>query len=167
MMTTKEITQSVTTTQPEPKPPEPKKPEPPIPIIPIWGSLSGGGGGGGHNRRFKRHKQIFSYPFTPGLASAAIAKALKQGSNYTKGQLGSSLPKSGFVGVKPVAQKAQPKLVVPKIAAPRVAQKMAVPKINIPTVKATSTRVNLPKSNIGSMKSISLPSSLPQKKKKK
>ncbi len=164
---------------------------PKIIIPPVWGGLSVGGGGGDHKRRFKKHKQIWEYPFTPAEAAVAEAKLLKAGSNIIFGQK-SSLPTFGIAAPKPVIkqQPTQRPIKVPqKPTALRAIPKVSLPKFNVPVqqrpAKAaprviTSTQRKTPQfsqfkipsvsikstSNTG-LKSMSLPSSLPQKKKGK
>ncbi|MFA5745746.1 MAG: hypothetical protein WC932_02675 [archaeon] len=155
------------------------------------GALSSGAGGGGFDRRFRKHKQVFTYPFTPYEAATATAKALKAGSNIVFGQK-SSLPTFGIASPKPkvaVKQSTQRPAKVPqKPTAPRAAPKVSLPKFNMSTqqrpAKAAprvAIKVSTPQfaqfkmpaglthkstSNTG-LKSISLPSSLPLKKKGK
>jgi hypothetical protein len=132
------------------KPPK----EPPIfkiPPIPLFGGgLSGGGGIRDKKKRYKPHVQVFDYNFDPWKAARITAKALAVGSNVTRGPK-SSLPTFSLQTPKPTIK------VAPRVVkAP--AQKILTPSFKMPSINVGSTT---------GLKSISLASSLPQKKKRK
>lgn len=149
----------------------PEKTKLKIPVLPplFGGSLPGGGGGGaGPRKRYKKHEEVFEYKFDPWKAARITAKALAVGSNVTRGPK-SSLPTSIFgkpqqtqinkVTLKPTPKKVLvPKVVVPKFNMP-MQKKVTTPQFTTPKIgvsKSTNT-----------MKSISLLSSMPTKKKGK
>jgi hypothetical protein len=140
------------------KPPK----EPPIfkiPPIPLFGGgLSGGGGIRDKKKRYKPHEQVFEYNFNPWKAARITSKVLAVGSNVTRGPA-SSLP--SFSLQKPTKVQQKPVKVVP--AQRPVQQKVAqMPSFSMPNIgiakKSSSTT---------GIRSISLASSLPQKKKRK
>jgi hypothetical protein len=138
----------------------PKEPKIKIPVIPLLfgGSLSGGGGGGaGPRKRYKKHTEVFEYNFTPALAAVAVTKALRRGSNVTRGP-GSSLPSFSL-------QKPTQKLVKVVPAQRPVQQKVA--SIQMPSFSMPNIGIAKKSSSTTGIRSISLPSSLPQKKKRK
>ena len=140
-----------------------------VPKIPplFGGSLSGGGGGGeGPRKRYKRHEQIWEYNFDPYAAARVTAKALKVGSNVTRGP-GSSLPTFGLrptrspTRVQQSPTKATPRAVVPKQKA------MPVPSFKMPSMGIMQKGPTTKSGSNTELKSISLSSSLPTQKKKK
>ena len=146
-------------------------------VWPPYGALlpGGGGGGGDHRRRFKKHEQLFEYNFRPDIAATVTAKALKAGSNIVFGQK-SSLPMFGVASPKSkvvINQSPQKAAKVQqKVAVPRV----VMPKFDVPTqkkvapMKVSTSQFKIPSVKAGSntgLKSMSLPSSLPTKKKNK
>jgi hypothetical protein len=166
------IPTSVPPSGPVPSPSSPKLPSP-ILFPPGGSNLPPGSGGGGHKRKFKPHVQLFEYNFDPWKAARITAKALAVGSNVTRGPK-SSLPTSIFAQ-KPTSQnivKAPSRVATPKINMPTQkkspAPSVVAPKFNLPAQKSqfTMPKINAPKST-NTLKSMSLSSSLPQKKKGK
>jgi len=143
-----------------PSTPKPPSPGSPIPILPTGGNLYGSGGIRDKKKRYKKHVEKFEYPFTPVLAAVAVTKALRRGSNVTRGP-GSSLP--SFSLQKPTKVQQKPVKVVPAQRA--VQQKVA--SIQMPSFSMPNIGITKKSSSTTGIRSISLPSSLPQKKKRK
>jgi hypothetical protein len=122
-----------------------------IPPIPLFGGgLSGAGGIRDKKKRYKPHVQVFDYNFDPWKAARITSKVLAVGSNVTRGPK-SSLPTFSLQTPKPTIK------VAPRVVkAP--AQKILTPSFKMPSINVGSTT---------GLKSISLASSLPQKKKRK
>jgi hypothetical protein len=190
---TKTTTKTETTTITEPKiitTTEPKiEPviEPEIIIPPLfggWGGLGGGGGGSDKRRRFKKHVEVFEYKFDPWKAARITAKALAIGSNVT-GAPASSLPSFSLQATRKPAQKPTKTVTTPRVAVPKfnmpVQRKTVMPqpqkKVSSPQIKTptpqrkvampqfTMPKIGVPRTT-NTLKSMSLPSSLPTQKKK-
>jgi hypothetical protein len=116
--------------------------------LPFPSLLGGGGPERDKRRRFKKHEEVFEYKFDPWTAARITAKELKAGSNLIR-NMGSSLPKS--MGT-PIA-----------VATPK--QRVVSPKPVQRTPQLTMPRINAPRSAT-TLKSLSLPSSMPTQRKK-